>query len=106
MVRTNVAMPAGERSTEGGSKSGSGSSPRHRSEPVASSLARSFALKLIFEAKFSGENSTVRQSTMQVTLPEMGESVTEGTGAKWLKQPGDPVREGEAPGGGGLGKRD
>src|ERR671926_402252 len=33
---------------------------------------------------------------MQVTLPEMGESVTEGTIAKWLKQPGDPVREGEA----------
>jgi len=33
---------------------------------------------------------------MQVTLPEMGESVTEGTVAKWLKQPGDPVREGEA----------
>ena len=26
----------------------------------------------------------------------MGESVTEGTVAKWLKQPGDPVREGEA----------
>src|SRR2546422_867319 len=33
---------------------------------------------------------------MQVTLPDMGESVTEGTVAKWLKQPGDPVREGEA----------
>jgi 2-oxoglutarate dehydrogenase E1 component len=33
---------------------------------------------------------------MQVTLPEMGESVTEGTVAKWLKQPGDSVRAGEA----------
>src|SRR5438270_13054907 len=33
---------------------------------------------------------------MQVTLPEMGESVTEGTVAKWLKQPGDAVREGAA----------
>src|SRR5437764_2846710 len=33
---------------------------------------------------------------MQVTLPEMGESVTEGTVAKWLKQPGDRVGEGEA----------
>src|SRR2546425_6353148 len=32
---------------------------------------------------------------MQVTLPEMGESVTEGTIAKWLKRPGDQVREGE-----------
>src|SRR5438309_4398464 len=33
---------------------------------------------------------------MQVTLPAMGESVTEGTVAKWLKQPGDSVREGES----------
>src|SRR5437868_1921345 len=32
---------------------------------------------------------------MQVTLPEMGESVTEGTIAKWLKQLGEKVREGE-----------
>src|SRR5256712_7800353 len=32
---------------------------------------------------------------MQVTLPEMGESVTEGTIAKWLMQPVDQVREGE-----------
>ena len=35
------------------------------------------------------------QSTVQVTLPEMGESVTEGTVAKWLKQVGETVREGE-----------
>ncbi|MDQ6709705.1 MAG: multifunctional oxoglutarate decarboxylase/oxoglutarate dehydrogenase thiamine pyrophosphate-binding subunit/dihydrolipoyllysine-residue succinyltransferase subunit [Candidatus Dormibacteraeota bacterium] len=35
------------------------------------------------------------QSTIQVTLPEMGESVTEGTVARWLKQVGDSVREGE-----------
>ena len=35
------------------------------------------------------------QSTVQVTLPEMGESVTEGTVAKWLKQVGDAVHEGE-----------
>ncbi|HEY0492398.1 MAG TPA: multifunctional oxoglutarate decarboxylase/oxoglutarate dehydrogenase thiamine pyrophosphate-binding subunit/dihydrolipoyllysine-residue succinyltransferase subunit [Candidatus Dormibacteraeota bacterium] len=35
------------------------------------------------------------QSTVQVTLPEMGESVTEGTVAKWLKQVGESVREGE-----------
>ncbi|HEY8738517.1 MAG TPA: multifunctional oxoglutarate decarboxylase/oxoglutarate dehydrogenase thiamine pyrophosphate-binding subunit/dihydrolipoyllysine-residue succinyltransferase subunit [Candidatus Dormibacteraeota bacterium] len=34
-------------------------------------------------------------STVQVTLPEMGESVTEGTVAKWLKQVGDSVQEGE-----------
>src|SRR5438477_8906699 len=33
---------------------------------------------------------------MQATQPEMGESTTEGTGAKWLKRPCDPVREGEA----------
>jgi 2-oxoglutarate dehydrogenase E1 component len=38
---------------------------------------------------------TVPQSTVQVTLPEMGESVTEGTVAKWLKQIGETVRQGE-----------
>src|SRR6266853_5404317 len=32
---------------------------------------------------------------MQVTLPEMGEAVTEGTIANRLKQPRDQVREGE-----------
>src|SRR3984893_6599875 len=96
MVRTNCAIPAGDRSTEGGSRSGSGSRPRQSKEPVASSLDRNFDLNVIFEAKFSGYNPPVPQSTMQVTLPEMGESVTEGTVAKWLKQPGDPVREGEA----------
>src|ERR1700736_775428 len=96
MVRTNCAMPAGDRSTEGGSRSGSGSRPRQSKEPVASSLDRNFDLNVIFEAKFSGYNPPVPQSTMQVTLPEMGESVTEGTVAKWLKQPGDAVREGEA----------
>src|SRR6266852_2858117 len=96
MVCTNRAMPAGERSIDGGSRSGSGSRPRQSNEPVASSLARNFDLNVIFGAKFSGYNPPVPQSTMQVTLPEMGESVTEGTVAKWLKQPGDPVREGEA----------
>src|SRR6202140_4044750 len=96
MVRTNCATPAGGPSTDGGSRSGSGSRPRQSKEPVASSLDRNFDLNVIFEAKFSGYNPPVPQSTMQVTLPEMGESVTEGTVAKWLKQPGDPVREGEA----------
>src|SRR6202158_277237 len=96
MVRMNCAIPAGVRSTDGGSRSGSGSRPRQSKEPVASSLDRNFDLNVIFEAKFSGYNPPVPQSTMQVTLPEMGESVTEGTVAKWLKQPGDPVREGEA----------
>src|SRR6202165_328091 len=96
MVRMNCAIPAGARSTDGGSRSGSGSRPRQSKEPGASSLDRNFDLNVIFEAKFSGYNPPVPQSTMQVTLPEMGESVTEGTVAKWLKQPGDPVREGEA----------
>ncbi len=32
---------------------------------------------------------------MQVTLPEMGESVTEGTIIRWLKAVGDAVREGD-----------
>src|SRR3979411_1277719 len=95
MVRTKCAMPAGDRSIDGGSRSGSGSRPRQRSEPVASSLACNFDLNVIFGAKFSGYNPSVPQTTMQVTLPEMGESVTEGTVAKWLKQPGGQVRGGE-----------
>ncbi|HVA24679.1 MAG TPA: biotin/lipoyl-containing protein [Chloroflexota bacterium] len=32
---------------------------------------------------------------LEVKMPEMGEGVTEGTIAAWLKQPGDEVREGE-----------
>ncbi|MBF6619324.1 MAG: multifunctional oxoglutarate decarboxylase/oxoglutarate dehydrogenase thiamine pyrophosphate-binding subunit/dihydrolipoyllysine-residue succinyltransferase subunit [Patulibacter sp.] len=34
-------------------------------------------------------------TTVQVTLPQMGESVAEGTVLEWLKKPGDPVTEGE-----------
>jgi 2-oxoglutarate dehydrogenase E1 component len=33
--------------------------------------------------------------TVPLTLPAMGESVTEGTVVNWVKQPGDPVTEGE-----------
>jgi len=32
---------------------------------------------------------------LQISMPEMGESVTEGTVLKWHKQEGDPVAEGE-----------
>jgi multifunctional 2-oxoglutarate metabolism enzyme len=34
--------------------------------------------------------------TVQITMPQMGESVTEGTVLEWLKKVGDPVEEGEA----------
>jgi len=34
-------------------------------------------------------------AAVEVTLPAMGESVTEGTVARWVKQPGDAVSEGE-----------
>ncbi|MFC8349939.1 2-oxo acid dehydrogenase subunit E2 [Streptomyces sp. NPDC057280] len=33
--------------------------------------------------------------TISVTLPALGESVTEGTVTRWLKQPGEPVQEDE-----------
>src|SRR3954464_3297628 len=33
--------------------------------------------------------------TVQITMPEMGESVTEGTILEWLKQVGDPVEADE-----------
>ena len=31
-----------------------------------------------------------------VTMPQLGESVTEGTIQQWLKQPGDPVEQYES----------
>src|SRR6266550_5271359 len=34
-------------------------------------------------------------AVVQITMPEMGESVTEGTILEWHKQEGDPVAEGE-----------
>src|SRR5918992_2958973 len=36
-----------------------------------------------------------RTTTVQITLPEMGESVTEGTVLEWLKQEGDSVEADE-----------
>ena len=33
---------------------------------------------------------------VDVVMPEMGESITEGTVAKWLKEPGDKVERDEA----------
>ncbi len=32
---------------------------------------------------------------MEITIPALGESITEGTIAQWLKKDGDQVREGE-----------
>ncbi|MGQ9698839.1 MAG: biotin/lipoyl-containing protein, partial [Armatimonadota bacterium] len=32
----------------------------------------------------------------QLTMPKLGDTMEEGTVARWLKKPGDPVREGEA----------
>jgi multifunctional 2-oxoglutarate metabolism enzyme len=36
-----------------------------------------------------------RASTVQITMPQMGESVTEGTVLEWRKQPGDQVEADE-----------
>ncbi|HEY7631944.1 MAG TPA: multifunctional oxoglutarate decarboxylase/oxoglutarate dehydrogenase thiamine pyrophosphate-binding subunit/dihydrolipoyllysine-residue succinyltransferase subunit [Thermoleophilaceae bacterium] len=36
------------------------------------------------------------RTTVEITMPQMGESVTEGTILEWRKQVGDPVDEGEA----------
>ncbi len=33
---------------------------------------------------------------MEIKVPELAESITEGTVASWLKQPGDHVEKGEA----------
>ena len=32
---------------------------------------------------------------IEVVMPHMGESITEGTLTKWLKQPGEPVERDE-----------
>ena len=31
----------------------------------------------------------------EITVPTLGESVTEGTIGEWLKQPGDAIKEGD-----------
>jgi 2-oxoglutarate dehydrogenase E1 component len=36
------------------------------------------------------------RTTVEITMPQMGESVTEGTILEWRKQVGDPIAEGEA----------
>ena len=36
-----------------------------------------------------------RATSVQITMPQMGESVTEGTVLEWLKQVGDPVEADE-----------
>src|SRR5438477_3665825 len=40
--------------------------------------------------------ATVEAGSLEITMPEMGESVTEGTILEWHKQEGDSVAEGES----------
>src|SRR5213594_1908937 len=42
-----------------------------------------------------GASSMATRTTVQITMPEMGESVTEGTILEWLKQVGDSVEADE-----------
>ena len=37
-----------------------------------------------------------QSTTVQIVMPSVGESITEGTVLEWLKQVGDPVAEGDA----------
>ena len=43
----------------------------------------------------SGEDADAAAEPIELVMPEMGESVTEGTVLEWLKQAGDAVEEGE-----------
>ncbi len=52
------------------------------------------------QAEYQADSSTQEAGagggeSVELTMPEMGESVTEGTVLEWHKQPGDPVAEGE-----------
>jgi 2-oxoglutarate dehydrogenase E1 component len=50
----------------------------------------------VFESsKQDGENDKVADAVVKVTLPEMGESVTEGSIVEWRKRVGDFVAEGD-----------
>jgi 2-oxoisovalerate dehydrogenase E2 component (dihydrolipoyl transacylase) len=42
------------------------------------------------------EHEEAREMGLTVTMPQLGESVTEGTIAKWLKQPGDAIAKYES----------
>jgi 2-oxoisovalerate dehydrogenase E2 component (dihydrolipoyl transacylase) len=42
------------------------------------------------------EHEESREMALTVTMPQLGESVTEGTIAKWLKQPGDAIAKYES----------
>ena len=37
-----------------------------------------------------------QSTTVQIVMPSVGESITEGTVLEWLKKVGDPVAEGDA----------
>ena len=43
----------------------------------------------------SDDDGAASGETVEVTMPEMGESVSEGTVLEWHKEPGDSVEEGE-----------
>ncbi len=40
-------------------------------------------------------NDRRKQDAVDVTMPQLGETVTEGTITRWLKQPGDPIKADE-----------
>src|SRR6202030_2590476 len=42
------------------------------------------------------EHKEPREMALTVTMPQLGESVTEGTIAKWLKHPGDAIAKYES----------
>ena len=42
------------------------------------------------------EHEEAREMALTVTMPQLGESVTEGTIARWLKQPGDAIAKYES----------
>src|SRR3954465_7875947 len=47
-------------------------------------------------ARVHSRTRMATRTTVEITMPQMGESVTEGTILEWRKQVGDPVEQDEA----------
>ncbi|NTV65851.1 MAG: hypothetical protein HGA65_20270, partial [Oscillochloris sp.] len=64
--------------------------------PVASKATESMAFSLLTGAQRLAHTRypmTPTQLTTEISMPQLGESVTEGTVGRWIKHSGDPVQK-------------
>jgi multifunctional 2-oxoglutarate metabolism enzyme len=93
-VQVGEALAQIDPSAEPSGGDGSGPAPQAEEQPSepATTTAEAEAPAATAEAP---EPRAEGGETVQLLMPEMGESVTEGTILEWLKQEGDAVAEGE-----------